>query len=183
MKLNLGCGHKKMAGWVNVDQFPDCNPDIVANLEHFPYPWEDNSVDEILLSHVLEHLGQLTEVYLKIIQELYRICQHGAVIKIHVPHPRHDDFISDPTHVRPVTVESLMLFDQDLNREWMKASLSNTPLGIYLGVNFKVQHSEYIIEQKYHDKIQGNEENILDLLKERFNVCKQINIELLCIKE
>jgi hypothetical protein len=183
MKLNLGCGHKKMEGWVNVDQFADCHPDMVVNLEHFPFPWEDNSVDEILLSHVLEHLGQLTAVYLKIIQEFYRICRHGAVIRIYVPHPRHDDFIGDPTHVRPITVEGLTLFDQALNQEWIKGGFSNTPLGIYLGVNFRIQNSEYVIEQKYHDKIQSGEENVFDLMKEHLNICKQINIELVCIKE
>ena len=42
------------------------------------------------------------------------------MIKIIVPHPRHDDFISDPTHVRPITILGLQLFDKDLNIKWEK---------------------------------------------------------------
>jgi SAM-dependent methyltransferase len=182
MKLNLGCGNNQIAGWVNVDKFANCNPDIVVDLEHFPFPWEDNSVDEILLSHVLEHLGQLTDVYLKIIQELYRICRHGAIIKIDVPHPYHENFISDPTHVRPITVEGLKLFDQTLNQEWINEGFSNTPLGIYLGVNFKITNAKYIIDEKHHDILKSEGELIFELMRKQLNVCKQISIELVCIK-
>ena len=58
----------------------------------FPWPFETSSATEILLSHVLEHLGEKRDTYLKIIQELYRVSAPDAVIKISVPHPRHDDF-------------------------------------------------------------------------------------------
>jgi predicted SAM-dependent methyltransferase len=186
MKLNLGCGDKKIEGWVNVDLFPACNPDMVVNLEHFPYPWEDNSVDKILLNHVLDHLGQLTEVYLKIIQELYRICKNGAIIHIRVPHPRHDDFIGDLTHVRPITKEGLSLFDKALNQKWIEQKWENTPLGVYLNVDFRIQKAEYSVEQKYLAKIESGEltqNDVFELMRERLNVCKQISIEWLCVKE
>ena len=104
IKLNLGCGSKILLGYTNIDKFDTYKPDIVHDLEKFPYPFEDNSVNEILLSHVLEHVGQNPDVFNNIIKEFYRICVHGAIINIIVPHPRHDDFISDPTHVRPITV-------------------------------------------------------------------------------
>jgi predicted SAM-dependent methyltransferase len=105
MRLNLGCGNRKLQGWRNVDKVPDCSPDELVDLEQLPWPWPDNSVDEIFLSHVLEHLGQATDVYLGIIKELYRVCRDGATITIIVPHPRHDHFLTDPTHVRAVTAE------------------------------------------------------------------------------
>ena len=78
MRLNLGCGDKKMQGWHNVDKVPDCNPDEIVDLERVPWPWLENSVDEILLSHVLEHLGQTPDVYLGIIKEIYRVCRDGG---------------------------------------------------------------------------------------------------------
>ena len=84
LRLNLGCGDKLLPGWLNVDSVPDCNPDMVCDLEQFPWPWADNSVEEILLSHVLEHLGEDRDVYLGIIKELYRVCCHGAKIQIMV---------------------------------------------------------------------------------------------------
>ena len=40
-------------------------------------------------------------------KELYRISCDQANIHISVPHPRHDDFLADPTHVRPITTLGL----------------------------------------------------------------------------
>jgi predicted SAM-dependent methyltransferase len=107
LRLNLGCGAKRLEGYVNVDKFGD--PDFRFDLETFPYPWNDNSVVEIEMHHVLEHLGQQTQIYLRIIQELYRICKSGAKIHITVPHHRSDRFFHDPTHVRPITTVGLSL--------------------------------------------------------------------------
>ena len=116
MRLNLGCGDKRMPGWRNVDKIAMCNPDEVVDLERLPWPWPDDSVEEILLSHVLEHIGQTPDVYLGIIKEIYRVCRDGAKITIVVPHPRHDHFLQDPTHVRVVTPEGLNMFSQAANR-------------------------------------------------------------------
>jgi len=82
MRLNLGCGNTRMQDWLNVDKIAACNPDQVVDLEALPWPWPDNSVDEVLLSHVLEHLGQATDTYLGIIKEIYRVCRDGARITI-----------------------------------------------------------------------------------------------------
>ena len=95
MNLNLGCGNKILEGYTNVDKYDYYNCDVVHDLETFPYPFEDNSVDNILLCHVLEHIGQDPEIFNNILTELYRICKPEASIDIIVPHPRHDDFISD----------------------------------------------------------------------------------------
>jgi predicted SAM-dependent methyltransferase len=118
MKLNLGSGSKIIDGYTNVDKFDYYKPDIVHDLEVTPYPFEDNSIEEILLSHVLEHIGQDPNVFNNIIKEFYRICKNQSVIDIRVPHPRHDDFISDPTHVRPITILGLQLYDKELNKKW-----------------------------------------------------------------
>src|SRR4051812_34057053 len=105
MKLNLGCGNTKLDGFVNCDMQASCNPDRIVDLEVLPWPFADNCADEVVLSHVLEHLGESAKVYLAVIKELYRICAPDAVVRIAVPHPRHDDFLTDPTHVRPVLPE------------------------------------------------------------------------------
>lgn len=141
LRLNLGCGARRLAGYVNVDKFGE--PDLRHDLEAFPWPWDNDSVEEIVLIHVLEHLGQDPRVYLKIMQEMYRIGRAGARIMIVVPHFRHDFFYDDPTHVRAVTPLGLQLFSQRLNREWIAAGASNSPLGLYLGVNFELTRTNY----------------------------------------
>ena len=132
MKLNLGCGNKIMEGYVNVDKFNLYDIDIKHDLERFPYPFESETVEEIILSHVLEHIGQDPDVFIKILKELYRICKNQALINIAVPHPRHEAFISDPTHVRPITVLGLSLFDKDLNKKWEKNEWQTAHLHSYI---------------------------------------------------
>ena len=70
MKLNLGCGGDKRPGWTNVDKYPEFAPDQVTDLEQLPWAWADDSVDEVMLRHVLEHLGATPDLYLGIIKEL-----------------------------------------------------------------------------------------------------------------
>lgn len=153
LRLNLGCGNHKLADYFNVDSQPACKPDQIVNLESFPWPWADNSVDEILMSHVLEHLGANTDTYLGIIKELYRVCRPDARITIIVPHPRSDNYLADPTHVRPITGMGLSMFDQALNRHSIEAGASTTPLGIYLGVNFVLEKTDAKILEPWDSRI------------------------------
>lgn len=136
LKLNLGCGNIKYDGFLNVDKFGE--PDIKWDLEKFPWPWEDNSVDEIRIIHVLEHLGKDTETYFNIFKEIYRISVDKALLYIVVPHFRHDFFFNDPTHIRVVTPESLKLFSKTFNYECEKKRLSNSPLGLYLNIDIEL---------------------------------------------
>jgi len=55
IRLNLGCGHYPMQGFVNVDQFANVNPDLVCNALDLPYA--PGFVAEIYCGHLLEHLG------------------------------------------------------------------------------------------------------------------------------
>jgi hypothetical protein len=135
LRLNLGCGQKRFDGYINVDRFGE--PDLRHDLESVPWPWSDDSVSEIIMEHVLEHLGRDATVYLDIWKEIYRVCQDGATIRIAVPHHRHEFFYNDPTHVRAVTAEGMNLFSQRLNRKGAAKGLSNTPLGLYLGIDFE----------------------------------------------
>lgn len=136
LRLNLGCGMNRLDGYINVDR--DGEPDLRHDLEVLPWPWSDDSVSEVLLKHVLEHLGRDPKVYLGIMKELYRVCHDGAAIRVTVPHHRHENFFNDPTHVRAVTADGMTLFSQRLNRRWIAEGLSNSPLGIYLGIDFEV---------------------------------------------
>jgi hypothetical protein len=179
IKLNLGSGSKILPGYTNVDKFDTYNPDIVHDLEKFPYPFKNNSVNEILLSHVLEHVGQNPDIFNKIIRELYRICVNGTIINIKVPHPRHDDFLSDPTHVRPITVLGLSLYDKELNKKWEQSGNANTPMGIIHNVNFKIKNVTMILDVKYENLLKEGKirhEDLNEIASKYNNVIKEINI-------
>ena len=185
MKLNLGCGRKIFEGYVNVDKFDFDNVDIKHDLEKFPYPFDDDSVEEIILSHILEHIGQDPDTFIKILKEFYRICKNQALIKIAVPHPRHDDFISDPTHVRPITILGLSLFDKALNQKWEKSGAANTPLALIHQVNFKIESVNFAIEDdimKKHNLGEIDKTKLDYMIKHYNNVVKQIDINWRVIK-
>ena len=185
MKLNLGCGFNKLDSFVNVDKDPACEPDRVFDLEVFPWPFPDEAATEIELSHVLEHLGSTPKIYLAIIKELYRISKPNGRIRILVPHPRHDSFLADPTHVRPILAQSFQLFNKALNREWLATGKSNTPLALQLDVDFEIVRVNHELEQHWTDRIQAGTITEAELETEigmYGNVVKQTTIELQVIK-
>jgi O-antigen biosynthesis protein len=55
MKVNLGCGHSYIDGWVNVDANPDVRADVY--LDAFEFVRDHGpEVDELYMGHFLEHL-------------------------------------------------------------------------------------------------------------------------------
>lgn len=185
MKLNLGCGLNKIQGFVNVDKFDTCNPDIVMDIEATPWSFEDNSVDEILLNHCLEHIGQDVDIFFSVVKELYRVCKPGAKIQINVPHPRHDNFINDPTHVRIITPELLGLFSKKNCQYWAENNGANSPLALYLNVDFEIKNSQMMLEKKYFDLLSAkkiNDDQLTDIVNSQNNVVSEYRITLEVIK-
>jgi hypothetical protein len=165
LKLNLGCGYRKLEGYVNADKYPDSKPDLLLDIEVLPWPFPDNSVTHVFLSHVLEHVGQDAALFLRLMQELWRVCAPGAEVVIHVPHPRHDDFLGDPTHVRPIMPATLQAFDQALNRDWIAAGSGATPLGLQLGIDFQVVSLEYMPDQRWKQKLDAGQVTVQELFE------------------
>jgi hypothetical protein len=181
VKFNMGCGHGHLDGYVNVDAFAACAPDEVVDLERTPWPWPDGCAEEVVFNHSLEHMGGDAKVFLAMMVELYRICAPGAVVRITVPHPRHDNFIGDPTHVRIITPAVLALFDRKLNDEWKAQGASNTPLAHYLDIDFVIEQATTVLDEPYAGQLRAGtltQVEALDFLRTRNNVAREIQMVL-----
>jgi len=97
MKVNLGSGNRPMEGWLNVDSDKTCCPDKVVDLNK-RFPFEDDSVDNIYCSHVIEHVDDVLEF----MHEIWRVCKPNAEVIIIAPccyflfwaiQPHHKRFI------------------------------------------------------------------------------------------
>lgn len=54
-KLNIGCGQSIIKGYVNIDAWPGPGVDVVSDARDLKYA--ENSVDEVVMFHVIEHFG------------------------------------------------------------------------------------------------------------------------------
>jgi predicted SAM-dependent methyltransferase len=96
LKLNLGAGKDIKKNFVNLDSINLPGINVVHDLEIYPWPFKDNTFDEVYASHVLEHVLSLRDA----MDEIKRICKPGARIKIRAPHFSCGVSYRDPTHQR-----------------------------------------------------------------------------------
>lgn len=83
VKLNLGCGTNKLPGYVNIDVEPQCKPDLVCNFVNDRLPYKDNSIDEVVLFHCIEHINK--GLHRLIISEIWRVLKPGGEFYISYP--------------------------------------------------------------------------------------------------
>jgi len=82
IKLHLGCGEKRIDGFINIDSRYLPTVDKVDNIR-FLRSFEDNSIDLIYSSHVLEHFSRWD--YHQCLKRWYDLLKPGALLRIAVP--------------------------------------------------------------------------------------------------
>ena len=105
--LDLGCGNKRRPGTIGVDYSARFKPDVIHDLNVFPYPFESTSIDKTYLDNVLEHLDNPFQV----MEEIYRITKSGGEVIVIVPYFRSRWSAIDMTHKSQFTVDSFAYFD------------------------------------------------------------------------
>ncbi len=101
-KLNLGCGKLLMKGWVNVDIR---GGQVIADAAFLPF--RRHSFDEVLTSHVLEHVDDLGAV----MNEIHRVLRRGGILKARVPYGLKG--LYDPFHRHAFGLDTLNPFCRD----------------------------------------------------------------------
>lgn len=161
MRLNVGCGRNILEGWVNLDK----DGPVAFDLEECGnklMPFEDDSVDEFLLSHVLEHIHNS----LPMMQELYRVAKPGAKMMIRGPYGSSDDAYEDPTHVRQIFLNSFAYFAQPT---YWRADYG------YRG-DWQVENIELLVSRYFEGP------DVMDKVMSLRNVVSEMNAGLIAIK-
>jgi SAM-dependent methyltransferase len=80
LKLHLGCGAARLAGWVNIDAYPaELSMDMRWGL-----PFEPQSADYVFISHVFEHL-YYPEESSSVLRDIHRVLSPGGRLRLIVP--------------------------------------------------------------------------------------------------
>ena len=187
MKLNLGCGPRPIAGYLNIDSVASFKPDRVMDLERTPWELPTDGAEEVLLNHVLEHLGASTETFLAVMTELYRVCADGARLFINVPHPLHEHFRTDPSHVRRITPQTLSMFSQAECDQAAAVASPMTPWAHILGVDFELAAVQYVADVHTRQLLEAKgllapADRLEDFAEIYNNLIEEIRIELLVHK-
>lgn len=181
MKINLGSGAKRIPGYLNVDIDAGSNPDFVVDIESESLPFEDNSIEGVVAHHILEHLGT---GFFHCVKELYRVCKHGAIIDVRVPHPHHDTFLIDPTHKRPIYPHTLDMFSKTRNKRDMDAGGCETPIGFIYDVDMYVLEHFPVLDDYWKPQFhQMSEEQCAHAARTFNNVIVEYHIKWFVNKE
>jgi SAM-dependent methyltransferase len=114
--INVGSGDSQARStakgevWLNLDLIPHSGVDVVSDLEE-GLPFQNESVDILYCSHVVEHLHELPEF----MQEALRVLKPRGVLHIKVPMAGCRAAIADPTHYQYFVPETFYHFDEDSN--------------------------------------------------------------------
>ena len=78
------------------------------------------------------------------------------------------------------------MFDQAKNREWLENGFANTPLGLQVGVDFRILECQYVLDSGFRERLdngQIQDSQIRELMRTHFNVCSEIKIKWQVVKE
>jgi predicted SAM-dependent methyltransferase len=79
-RLHVGCGNRRVAGWLNVDVIgSEYDVDLARRL-----PWREDSFDTLVSQHVIEHLELFSEL-MPLLREFRRVLRSGASVWLSCP--------------------------------------------------------------------------------------------------
>lgn len=130
--LDIGCGTNKypFGKVTGMDIVDLLGVDIIHDMESFPYPFESESFDEIIMQHSLEHVSKDNGANIKIIEEIHRLLKPNGILKVEVPIGQW--FLYDPTHKNYVGYWYWKYFSVDF------------PLNFYSPARFKLVNAELV---------------------------------------
>jgi len=136
-ELNLGCGRRRREGCLNVDRATRVEPDLLWDLDQFPYPLPDSHFSRIYASDVVEHLIDVPEF----MREAHRLLVPRGVLEITTPHFSCANSYTDPTHRHHLGYFSFDYFTRGHDLDY------------YSDCRFEIVERQFVFRQTLFNKI------------------------------
>jgi SAM-dependent methyltransferase len=113
LKLNLGCGYRKLPGFVNIDNRPEVDPDRVCDLiQGIPYP--ESTVDMITAFDFLEHIPIGKTI--RVVESIWMALKPAGIFEHFTPSTDGRGAFQDPFHVSFWNINSWLYYTDDAHR-------------------------------------------------------------------
>ncbi len=111
VKIDLGCGANKQPGFLGIDNRKLPGVDIVHDVETFPWPLPDECAFLVMASHLVEHIEPHGGVFLRFMDEVWRILKPGGQFMMAFPYAGSPGYWQDPTHCNGCNETTWAYFD------------------------------------------------------------------------
>lgn len=189
--------------WTNIDRNPEPGVDQVVDLFKYPWPWEDNSFDGALLTHLVEHiphpvtmnesptlpgigldgdewkaryvqLCRAQDGWYAFFAELWRVLTPGAIAHILSPYGWSQGAITDPTHQRLITEHT---FSHSMAPDPDSPFRYET-----LGLHFRMTEPARFGISPLFQHLGNQPERLQHALMTQINVAFELSVQLECVK-
>jgi len=109
--LDVGAGDNPQPGCVAMDKRKRPGIDVVHDAEKTPWPFESDTFDRIIMSHIMEHLDPKRVNF--IMDEMWRILKPHGCLMIAMPYAGSFGFYQDPTHIKAWNEATPTYYDPD----------------------------------------------------------------------
>ncbi len=151
-KINLGCGGRKIPGWVNLDiQKEYCDLGLSVDLTK-GIPFQDDSFLHAVSSHFVEHLSYETTLFC-FLKEVHRVLKNGGNLWIITPDLKKvcESYVIDKCE--------RLLLDRTKRNPRYKRKMENPKL--YNKIIDGTTPSQHFVNDIFHQG--GEHKNLLDI--------------------
>ena len=155
VQVHLG-GRFPVAGCIVMSDIKDsAGVDIVQDLEKYPYPLPNSSVDLLIAPDVVEHINPAKKGFIKFMDECWRILKPQGQFMIATPYPGSKAFWQDPTHCNACSEATFFYFDPMRANGVLYSIYRPKPWKVIKFTWAKQGNMEILLEKRVEDESYG----------------------------